>query len=88
MPGILLPLDQPATARGREMEAAGGIEPPVEVLQTSALPLGYAATAPLRRRMIVTKPLPVVNKRQPGARNLGAGGRVYHPAASKTPRSG
>ena len=28
---------------GKEMEAAAGIEPAMEVLQTSALPLGYAA---------------------------------------------
>jgi hypothetical protein len=28
------------------MEAATGIEPVIEVLQTSALPLGYAAITP------------------------------------------
>ena len=30
-------------ARSRELEAAIGIEPMMKVLQTSALPLGYAA---------------------------------------------
>jgi hypothetical protein len=28
----------------RDLEARGGIEPPVKVLQTYALPLGYRAT--------------------------------------------
>jgi hypothetical protein len=27
----------------KNMEAPGGFEPPVEILQTSALPLGYGA---------------------------------------------
>jgi hypothetical protein len=30
---------------GENLEAAGGVEPPMEILQTSALPLGYAASA-------------------------------------------
>jgi hypothetical protein len=30
---------------GEKLEAAGGVEPPMEILQTSALPLGYAAPA-------------------------------------------
>jgi hypothetical protein len=30
--------------RKRFMEARGGIEPPIKVLQTFALPLGYRAT--------------------------------------------
>ena len=29
---------------GKKLEAAGGVEPPMEILQTSALPLGYAAS--------------------------------------------
>ena len=32
------------SGRDRVMEARGGIEPPMRVLQTLALPLGYRAT--------------------------------------------
>ncbi len=32
-----------AVCSRKYVEAAGGVEPPMEVLQTSALPLGYAA---------------------------------------------
>ena len=39
--GILSPLRLPAHL---EMEAAPGFEPGIKVLQTRALPLGYAAT--------------------------------------------
>ena len=34
---------------GENLEAATGVEPVMEVLQTSALPLGYAAPASTRR---------------------------------------
>ena len=50
-PGILSPLRLPVppprhmelSIKQTNMEAASGIEPEIKVLQTSALPLGYAA---------------------------------------------
>jgi hypothetical protein len=33
----------------REMEAPGGLEPPIEILQTSALPLGDGAPLWIKR---------------------------------------
>ncbi len=42
---------------GKSLEAATGVEPVMEVLQTSALPLGYAASAqrPLKRERQTTE---------------------------------
>jgi hypothetical protein len=45
------------------MEAASGIEPLMEVLQTSALPLGYAAVSALAGNEILTNGISRVNAR-------------------------
>ena len=58
---------------GEKLEAAGGVEPPMEILQTSALPLGYAAVRELRprnakRQTTEARPLPsAATSRESGA---------------------
>jgi hypothetical protein len=44
-PNLCDPFVRPPIKENREiLEARGGIEPPMKVLQTFALPLGYRAT--------------------------------------------
>jgi hypothetical protein len=43
-----------AKSRGEELEARGGIEPPIKVLQTYALPLGDRAGCLWQMRIITS----------------------------------
>ena len=47
------------------MEAPGGFEPPMEILQTSALPLGYAAVGHLTDSPLVWNPFIIGTKHPP-----------------------
>ena len=64
---------QKCPCAGEKLEAAGGVEPPMEILQTSALPLGYAAPAQAslttEGRRQSTKPMSSAH----AAKEIGAG---------------
>jgi hypothetical protein len=49
-------------SRGQELEARGGIEPPIKVLQTYALPLGDRADCLWQKRIITSEARNAVSK--------------------------